>query len=132
MAHDALTRLVDEVIEQARFVKAINVSSADGFTHHTKVMDEKTDGERLSAVSSSLASLSNAATSQLMKTQLICTVIESTDGNMVLFRTQYRNKDAVLCFISDSQLNVGKTRYYARKLADAIATIPATAGEGHD
>jgi predicted regulator of Ras-like GTPase activity (Roadblock/LC7/MglB family) len=132
MAHEALVRLFEASVREAKFVNAINLSSADGFTHHSYVVDGTTDGERLSAVSSSLASLSNAATSQLMKTQLICTVIESTDGNMVLLRTRYRNKDAVLCFISDSHLNVGKTRYFARKLADAIVTIPAEKVEGDE
>lgn len=134
MAHETLAKLFEESVQQAQFVSVINLSSADGFTHQTYAANGTTEEDKLSAVSSSLISLSNAATSQLMNTQLISTVIESTDGNMVLLKTQYRNKDAVLCFISDSHLNVGKTRYYANRLADAIATIPTepTAGKEHN
>jgi predicted regulator of Ras-like GTPase activity (Roadblock/LC7/MglB family) len=125
MAHERLGKLIDQAVKQARFVRAINLSSVDGFTHHSYTADGIQGDDKLSAVSSSLISLSNAATSQLMNTQLISTVIESNDGNMVLLKTRYLNKDAVLCFIADSHLNVGQTRYFAHKLADAVATITA-------
>ncbi len=125
MEHEELKFLIGKTVRQAEYVNKINLSSADGFTYHSFSTDGQSEDDKLSAVSSSLTSLSNAATSQLMNTELISTVIESADGNMVLLKTRYRGKDAVLCFISGPQLIVGKARYFAKKLAEAISTIPA-------
>ncbi len=124
MEHDKLKGLIQAIATEANYVNAINLSSIDGFTFHSYFdVNHSFESDKLSAVSSSLLSLSNAATRQLMNTKLVSTVIESTDGNMIIIKTRYMNKEAVLCFISSSKLIVGKARYFAIKLAQSIEKI---------
>jgi predicted regulator of Ras-like GTPase activity (Roadblock/LC7/MglB family) len=124
MEHQKLHQFIHKVLEQADDVLAINLSTVDGFTIINHTADGVTiDGDKLSAVSSSLQSLSQAATQQLMKSQLNNTIIESEAGNMILLSTTYLAKKAVLCFISGSGLNVAKSRYFAVQLAQLIANI---------
>jgi len=124
MDHSELKKLINHTVNQAEYVDVINLSSVDGFTFYSYSSNKNsTEEDKLSAVSSSLISLSNAATRQLMNTTLVSTVIESTDGNMIILKTRYMGKDAVLCFISGSKLIIGKSRYFAIKLAESISKL---------
>ena len=124
MEHQKLQQFIHKVMDQADDVLAINLSTVDGFTilNHTNE-GYAIDGEKLSAVSSSLQSLSQAATQQLMKSELNNTIIESAAGNFILLSTTYLSKKAVLCFISGTSLNVAKSRYFAVQLAQLITNI---------
>jgi predicted regulator of Ras-like GTPase activity (Roadblock/LC7/MglB family) len=124
MEHQKLQQFIHKVMEQADDVLAINLSTVDGFTIINQTNDGYAiDGEKLSAVASSLQSLSQAATQQLMKSELNNTIIESAAGNFILLSTTYLAKKAVLCFISGTSLNVAKSRYFAVQLAQLIANI---------
>lgn len=119
-----LEKIVNKVMSQSEEMRVFNLSTLDGFTHYTLRADGYDTGDdKLSAVSSSLLSLSHAATRQLMKSELINTVIEAVDGNMILIKTQYKQQDAVLCLITSTDLILGKARYFATKIAEAIAKI---------
>lgn len=120
-----LNTIIDEVLSKTSDVIAVNLSTPDGFTHYMfRSNDLNPDDEKLSAVSSSLLSLSNAASKQLINSELINTVIEAKDGNLIIMKTTYLKKSAVLCFISGTGLILGKSRYFATQIAAAIAQIP--------
>jgi predicted regulator of Ras-like GTPase activity (Roadblock/LC7/MglB family) len=127
MDHKTLKLIFSNFIKQIGFAKAINLSTVDGFTilSHTAA-NYQIENDKLSAVSSSLISLSNAASKQLINSQLVNTVIETVDGTMIILKTKYKNKLCVLCVITDIELNVGKSRYFSIKLAESIATIPVS------
>lgn len=119
--NNRLSNLVKETVHSAKYIKAVNLSTEDGFTLFScAVNGYSVEKDKLSAVSSSLLSLSNAATNQLMQSQLSNTVIEANDGIMVTVKTKYKGKLAVLCVIAEMRLNVGKARYYSVKLAQEI------------
>lgn len=121
MENSQLREIVYKVFAEDSYVQAINLSSVDGFSIYSfKVIGYKIEKDKLSAVSSSLLSLSNAATKQLINSQLINTIIESEDGNMVIVKTKYQGKQAVLTVITEAKLNIGKSRYFAIKLAKSI------------
>ncbi len=125
MNDNVLKKLITKVVNQVDHIRAINLSTADGFTLYAST-DEAFDLEKdkLSAVSSSLLSLSNAACRQLIESQLVNTIIESEAGNIIILKTQYQNKSCALCVITGVELTLGKARYYAIKLAESITAIP--------
>ncbi|MCB1584491.1 MAG: hypothetical protein R3E90_14980 [Marinicella sp.] len=124
MDHKQLNLLIKRTMNESTAIKVISLSTADGFNVCTEFGDDyRVEKEKLSAVSSSLASLSNAACKQILKTRLKATIIESIDGNLIFIKTKYGKSDSVLCLIASSELLVGKARYYARQLALSIHEI---------
>ncbi len=125
MNNDKLDMIFNQLIEKNDDIQGVSLSTVDGFTVHS-VMDTKhpIEDDKLSAVVSSLASLSNAASQQVINAQLLNTVIETKNGDILIISTQYQKKPAVLCVITGSKQNLGKARYYALKLAQAIVNIP--------
>ncbi|WP_395375573.1 roadblock/LC7 domain-containing protein [Marinicella sp. W31] len=123
MDKNTINKLFMAIMKKQAIFKVISLSTADGFTVCTAVKDsDSMDQDRLSAVSSSLASLSHAAAKQLMNAKMSNTIIETDKGeDMLIVKTRYEDKDAVLCVISEGGENLGKTRYYAVKLALQIA-----------
>lgn len=125
MAHKELEHLFINFFKQVGYGKALNLSTVDGFTVLSQTIDGyELEADKLSAVTSSLASLSNAAAQQLIQSQLLNTTIETDNGDLIILKTQYHGKSAILCVITDKQLSLGKSRYYSIKLAEAIANLP--------
>jgi len=123
MDKKTIDKLFAAIMKKQVLFKAISLSTADGFTVSSTVADSNdSDQDRLSAVSSSLASLSHAAAKQLMNAKMSNTIIETDTGaDMLIVKTRYEKKDAVLCVITENNENLGKARYYAMKLALEIA-----------
>ena len=123
MDKNTIDKLFTALMKKQPIFRAISLSTADGFSvSSTLAEDDGMDQDRLSAVSSSLASLSHAAAKQLMNAKMSNTIIETDTGeDMLIVKTRYEGKDAVLCVISEGGENLGKTRYYAMKLALQIA-----------
>ncbi len=124
MEHKTLDALFKKLIE-FNDIKAVSLSTVDGFTIHAKVQGKyPIEDDKLSAVVSSLSSLSDAASQQIINAQLVNTVIETQNGDILIVKTRYKGKKMVLCIITGAKQNLGKARYYAIKLAEAIVNIP--------
>lgn len=124
MEHTEIKQLIQQSIKQAEDVLAINLTTVDGFSilnYSSEGFDIESD--KLSAVSSSIQSLANAVSQQLIKSKLKNTIVETEDGTLIFLNTQYKNKPCVLCFITHIRQNLAKTRYFAVQLADAIANL---------
>ena len=123
MDKTTIEKLFTAIMKKQTLFSAMSLSSADGFPICSIASDvDAMDADRLSAVSSSLASLSHAAAKQLMNNTMSNTIIETDKGgDMLIVKTRFEGKDAVLCVITDNSENIGKARYYAKKIALQIA-----------
>lgn len=114
---------LEETATKFTNLKLISLTTADGFpiyndirTHH------EVDKESISAVSSSLISLSNAAAKQLIGSTLEAVTLETKEGNMFLCNTEYKGKKCVLCVATGIQNNIGHARYFTQQVAQQLTT----------
>lgn len=103
-------------------LKIIALTTADGFPIYCDVQGKnQVESEKVSAVSSSLMSLSNAAAKQMVGHALESTTIETDNGNMFLCNTEVKEKKCVLCIVTGAKENIGHARYYTQQIAQLIA-----------
>ena len=111
-------------------IKALNLTSADGFTLFSELCNEfKFDSNKLSAVTSSITALSQAAAKQIIKSKFQSTCIETDTGVIYMVQTLYQGKKCILSLISGDDPNLGQTRYYLFKLANYLETATLSADE---
>lgn len=124
---EAIYRSIDAKLKK---VRALNLTTADGFTifsrHNSDFSCEK---EKLSAVTSSLTALSQAAAKQLMSSEFNSTCIETNNGIMYMVQTRYKNKPCILSLVSGNNPNLGQIRFYLNKLAKFLETASLSAEE---
>ena len=109
-------------------VRALNLSTADGFSLYTYVNGNfKIEEDKLSAVTSSLSALSQAAARQIMNEEYESTCIETGMGMMFMVQTRYQGQDCILSLISSGQPNLGQIRFYLLRLAKYLTTANLSA-----
>jgi len=120
--NELLAELFSEQTEKFFDLKVFSLTTADGFPIHCEVrQDNEVETERIAAVSSSLISLSNAAARQMIGKPLESTTIETTDGNMFLCNTTFKEKKCVLCIVTGKKENIGHARYFTQRIAQIIS-----------
>ncbi len=109
-------------------IKSLSLTTADGFTIYSETGNGfAVESDKLSAVTSSLTALSNAAAKQLMKSSFRSTFIETNTGLMYMIQTNYKNKPCILSLISGESPNLGKIRFYVNNLAQFLETASLSA-----
>lgn len=109
-------------------IKALNLTTADGFSLFSQVNGNfKIEEDKLSAVTSSLSALSQAAARQIMNEEYESTCIETGMGMMFMVQTRYQGQDCILSLISSGQPNLGQIRYYLLRLAKYLTTANLSA-----
>lgn len=109
-------------------IKALNLTSADGFTLFSQFSGGfKFESNKLSAVTSSITALSQAAAKQIIKSNFESTCIETDAGVIFMVQTKYGGKNCILSLISGENPNLGQIRYYLLKLAKYLETANLSA-----
>lgn len=115
--------IFEKMEEKFSDLKILCLTTVDGFpvcTHVTGNAKISEEQEKISAVASSLAALSNAASRQLINSELVGTTIETHDGNMFLIHTEFDEKKCVLCVVTGNKQNIGHARYFTNQMAKFI------------
>lgn len=112
-------------------IKLISLCTSDGFPVCCHNFETHNDIEenQLSAAASSIAALSVAASKQLIGSRFSSTTIETENGNMLLVKTHFEEKECILCFVTGNLHRIGQVRYFAVKLAKFISKIQTTADQ---
>ncbi len=109
-------------------LQALCLTSADGFTLFAAThQDFKLEEDKLSAVTSSLTALSQAASKQILHAKFSSTCIETEMGLLFMVHTNYQGKDCILSLISGEHPNLGQIRFYTFKLAKFLTTASLSA-----
>lgn len=122
MAHEKLQQIANDFFNEHEHVYKLNLSSLDGlslFSHQRAGSDYETD--RISAVSSSLASLCQATANQLLDSDLLDVILESKHGNMLIIQTMYQDEPAILSIIANEKFNIGQIKLYTKALVQSIS-----------
>jgi len=106
-------------------VQVVSVCTSDGFNLRT-ISDSESDVEpdKLSAIASTLCSISNAAAEQVSKSSLTLTTIESENGrNILLMKTTFSDTDCVICTQATKKMSLAELRFITNTLSKNILKI---------
>lgn len=125
----SLQSAIDSFFEKYLDVFAITVCTSDGFDL-AAVIDEGIKSERLlevdkiSAMASTMCSLSTAASNHILGSDLQNTTIEAqNDCNIILVRTTFIDIDCVIFAASSEKVSLAELRFITRNLTKEIQEI---------
>ena len=113
-----------EQIDIYKELKCISLSTEDGFSIcSVSSVEQSYDDDQMSAFTTSLASLSNSVSVQLFNSELINNVIETSNGDLLIYKCFYGTSKAVLCVITEKGSNHGKTRFISTSIKNSISSL---------
>jgi predicted regulator of Ras-like GTPase activity (Roadblock/LC7/MglB family) len=115
---------IKDLCENNRDVFLVSLCTTDGFSiksFASKVLSAESD--KLAAMSSTIAALSDSSAKQILKDQFNITIVESNSGNMLLVRSEYLGFPCVLTVAAKTSMTLATARYKTRKLAEIINNI---------
>ena len=102
----------------------MSLCTTDGFAIKTFASKELNgESDKLAAMSSTIAALSDSSTKQILKNQFDVTIIESSTGNMLFVRSNYLNLPCVLTVAAGNKMALAMARYKTKALAEKVAEI---------
>jgi predicted regulator of Ras-like GTPase activity (Roadblock/LC7/MglB family) len=121
MVNEKLKYLAEKFFNGYEQILKLNLTSMDGFTIYSRQIEGgEFETDKISAVVSSLTSLSQVTSSQLLASQLLNTVIETDKGNMIMFPTVYQDEPAILIVISNVKFKPDEINNIVHQLAEDI------------
>lgn len=121
-----LNKLLDEFIESNTSIELVGLSTSDGFVIGMRRNERITvEFDKISAIASSLCSLSDSAAASIINQSFLMTTVETESGNILFLRTKYLHYSCVVCIAVKEDLSLAQTRFISLRLTDAIAGIIA-------
>jgi len=102
----------------------VSLCTTDGFSvmsYAAKSLSAEAD--KLAAMSSTIASLSDSAATQILDDEFDITIIETSNGNMLFVSTRYLDSPCVLTLAAKSNTALATARYKTKALARSIESI---------
>lgn len=119
-----LIGLFNEYSSNNDAIEIISLATTDGFpVHHFSRLSEGFDVETMAAAASTLYSVSNAVTKQILSKSFKITFIESEQGNVAFVALQLNDKDFVLSMSAKSAMNIASLRLLINRLAVEIGDL---------
>ena len=121
---EQLIGLFDEYSSNNDAIEIISLATTDGFpVHHFSRLSEGFDVETMAAAASTLYSVSNAVTKQILSKSFKITFIESEQGNVAFVALQLNDKDFVLSMSAKGAMNIASLRLLINRLAVEIGDL---------
>jgi uncharacterized protein len=111
----ALNRLLEKSID----INGVAVVSLDGLTVASK-LSSKMDAVKVGAVAASIHNLANRSVSQLERGELLQTLIQGKDGNIIITNA---GKYIAFVVLTRKEINLGMAFLEAREGAQKVAEI---------
>lgn len=105
-------------------LKLINLSTLDGFLlHQTARSNFSIEADKVSAISSSLCSMSNSATSEFFSDNPGVINIESASGKIILMEVKLGKKDGVITVCCSDSMSLAEGRFVAKRMKEKIEKL---------
>ncbi|VUD69200.1 hypothetical protein TDB9533_04566 [Thalassocella blandensis] len=105
-------------------IDVIALATSDGFAVQSLLQrDHNFESDTMAAAASTLYSVSNAVSQQVLSKEYKSTFIEAKDGNVCFVAFEYSGKDYVLAMSADSSMNIARLRMCINSLAEEIKNI---------
>ena len=122
---ESLKRLLEEFSEKYLEAQVVSVCTSDGFDLcFVSKLNDTLEADKVSAISSTLCSLSNAASEQISNSALTITTIESVNGrNILLMKTTFCELECVICVEGTSKMSLAELRFVTNTLSEKVMNI---------
>ena len=110
-----------DYMERYPAIDLVCLSTADGFPIVARSLDKiRFELDTLAAASSTLHSVSNAVSKQILQKPFRVAFIESEKGNVAFVSLQLLQGEYVLTMSADESMNIGQLRVMITRLAEQI------------
>lgn len=104
-------------------ITLLNLCTADGFSIHALSRGNDIESDKVAAIASTLCSISNASAEQISKGRFNIATVESMNGLLLFLRTQFQDRQSVLCVATNSKMSLGNARFHSQRLVNEIEEI---------
>jgi predicted regulator of Ras-like GTPase activity (Roadblock/LC7/MglB family) len=119
-----ISPLFDSYLKSNDGFEVICLATTDGFPVHHVMADGNTfEADKMAAASSTLYSVSNAVTQQILDKQFKITFIEAEEGNIAFVSLDIDDKNFVLAMSARQSINIASHRMLINRLAKEITEI---------
>ncbi len=119
-----LLESIKELCENDRDFLVVSLCTTDGFSIKSFASKElNAEADKLAAMSSTIAALSDSSAKQVLKDNFDTTIVETSSGNILFVKTHYLGLPCVLTVAARARMTLATTRYKTRKLAQEISSI---------
>lgn len=102
----------------------VNLSTVDGFLlKQVNQTGEGIEGDKIAAISSSICSMSQSASRELLGSASGITNIESDDGKIIFQHVNLGQKEGVITLCCNKDVSLAEGRFAARRLKEAIEAL---------
>lgn len=117
-------QLIDEFVHTNFNVIMTNLCTEDGFAIYHKNSDQcELEGDKMAAISSTLASIAEASVQNIAPGKLKVTIIESEAANLFVIHTIFRDAITVLTVAVSHKLSIGQSLFITNRLSTMITQI---------
>jgi len=116
---ELLAQVLRDLIDNSTDIQGVAVISMDGLVISAE-LPGKMDQARVGAVAAGILSLSGRSVGQLGRGDLQQTLVQGTDGNVII---TYAGKNAVFVALTGANVNLGMAFLEAREGAQRVAEI---------
>lgn len=112
---------LDNLMEQVKGIKAVVISTEDGFEVCARV-ENTAQIARLSAMASSLAALGAMAGEESQLGICHSVVMEAAEGHIAILQVRRDDLSLIISVVTGRDAIVGQVLYYSRQTATALQT----------
>lgn len=114
MSNDEVKIFFDDLLEKHFHLKLVSLSTVDGFGVFQKSkLGDSVELDRVSAITSSLVSLSAAGSKQVVGGDFRSTTVETNEGFLLIRKIKMNNKEHVLAFVTGKDMLLGEANFIA-------------------
>lgn len=115
----ACDRALDELMQEIKGIKAVVVSTEDGFEVAARV-ENTAQTSRLSAMASSLAALGAMAGEESQLGVCDSLVMQATEGLIAIVQVRRTDVSLIVSVVTGGDAVIGQVLYYSKKAAQTL------------
>ncbi|WP_018624075.1 roadblock/LC7 domain-containing protein [Kangiella aquimarina] len=124
MKKEEINKLFEGLLNKYFDLKMVSLCTSDGFgILHQSRLDDEVELDRVSAITSSLVSLGNASSKQIIGGNLHSTIVETDNGNLLIKKLKLAEKELVLSIVTSKKMLLGEANYLITMCAKNIALM---------
>jgi len=117
---ERLADALNELLADSSDINGAAIVGHDGLVYSANVPQKNLDEEMVGAVSASIFGLANRSASQLQRGDLIRTLVQGTDGNIIVASI---NDDVVLVTLTSHDVNLGMAFMEVRSMSQTLGQL---------
>ncbi|RBP51166.1 roadblock/LC7 domain-containing protein [Arenicella xantha] len=119
-----VSEMLKSVCVNSQEIFLVSLCTADGFNIRSFASETlSVEADKVSAIASTIGSLSDSASRQIMLVESQTTTIETANGNILFLSCMLVGKPCVLTLAAKSSMQLANARFAVMRLAQALAKI---------